>query len=590
MRHIQLEHNKWLRKRKIGNKVDLDTTGLSDATTLSFRYLGAPAERITVDATTRLTHFSDVRHLIVCHLEEDTDLALTILSDVLHALPTDAIIEFLGMSGEDPVIGREYFAACFERQKNVDGRRSYRKIAPCPAEEDDGGWTFCIPVGPGDATILNVVVKRILEIADLNTEILISGTPGNNFEYADRVRFVPERRESDAVAGQGINICQKKNILVEHATKSNVCVMHDRVYLPSDFMAAMKAFGPVYSIHALQSVYFDDYVNLAPVRYSDFNVVQNYSSLDLSVALAKDGQTLSAYASSSVWRIMKHGNFAFQHATRHNPLTYATGSLYIAKRKVWGAYPQDENIVWGECEDVEFGLRHNAAGIPHRVNPHTLSQSLLFRPMLIFQGKINCMTADGRTRMMKMPLAIRKSARRKPFYRKTHKEAIEALERLSEKYSGTADIVTAQASGDVTAMQWIETVMQVANRVSIKADPKIIREFLDDWSKVVHMDASNYAATEDYLRHIHFRGAIGLGEFLKDHYHFHCMLALRPQGDIFVIDPSDCLPTSSAMMKLGSLFSAFRLWTRRKSEIYLLGGPIAYYRAICNSTPSRTSV
>lgn len=589
MKHILLEHNKWLRWRKIRQKVDLDVTGLSGATTLSFRHLGAPAERITVDATVRLTQFSDVRHLIVCHLEEDTDLALTILSDVLHALPSDAVIEFLGMSGDDPVIEREHFATCFERQADIDGRRSYRKIAPCPAEEDDGGWSFCLPVGPGDATILNVVVRRILEIAELNSEILISGTPGANFKYADKVRFVPERRTTDAAAGQAINICQKKNILVEHATKSNVCVMHDRVFLPSDFMAAMKAFGPVYGIHTLQSIYFDDYVNFAPARYSDFNVVQNYNSLDQSVALAKDGRTLSPYASSSVWRIMKHGNFAFQHAIRHNPLTYATGSLYIAKRKVWGAYPQDENIVWGECEDVEFGLRHNAAGIPHRVNPHTLTQSLLFRPMLLFQGKINCVTTNGRTRTMKMPLAIRKSARRKPFYRKTHKEALEALALLSAKYSGTTDIRITPTPGYVTAMQWIETVMEVANRVSIKSDPKSIREFLVDWSKLVHMDASNYAATEDYLRHIYFKGALGLGDFLKDHYHFHCMLALRPQGDIFVTDPSDCLPDASVMIKLGSLFSAFRLWMRRKSEVYLLGGPISYYRAICNSTPCRTS-
>jgi hypothetical protein len=51
---------------------------------------------------------------------------------------------------------------------------------------------LCIPTGPEDATLLNVAVKRILELNIQEKEILLCGRPGENFKYWDHVRIVGE--------------------------------------------------------------------------------------------------------------------------------------------------------------------------------------------------------------------------------------------------------------------------------------------------------------------------------------------------------------------------------------------------------------
>ncbi len=62
-------------------------------------------------------------------------------------------------------------------------------------------------------------------------------------------------------------------------------------------------------------------------------------------------------------------------------------------------------------------------------------------------------------------------------------------------------------------------------------------------------------------------------------------IAARPKKGTFATSLSDYLPSRSPLVVAGSLFSGLCLFLRRKRVLYLKGGPLAYARAILNTTP-----
>ena len=585
MTFVRLIHNAKLRAPEIHADA---VGGGADRTLLSFRRNGTPDRTVVVDATIRLNVFEDVRHLVLDHIEEDSDLALPILSDVLHSLPVGATVEHLGDPARS-ILRRGYFADSFETTGAEGDRIFFRKCAPCMTEAEPGltDWSFCIPVGPGDATQLNYLVERILSFTDLNLEILLSGTPGETFRYGDQVRIVPERRETDQV-GDGINICTKKNILVEHARHANVCVLHDRVLLPHGFGAIMRRHGEIYAMHTLQCLYFDDYRNMAPIRYSDVNTAVNQSAFLGPVGLTKDGKTLSVYSPSTVWQLMRDGDFKYQHAMKYNQSTYSNGSLYICKRKLWSAHPQDERINWGECEDVEHGLRLMANGVPARVNHHGLTQSVNLRATIVGFGEVQTVSVSGRIRRMHIPLPV--WTERKPFYRLCQSEALLGLQSLADRYGFSEyELPTVKPSVTLTSNRWMQEVFKVSNGIRVRNERHEIRRFVLDWLKTVHGDTSNLAANEIYLEQIDFHGKGGLNEFLKLSHWSRILMLFRPNRSVFRASHRDFLVSDGLTLRVGSMISALRLWTRRDRYLYLAGGPLDYYRAIIASTPLKTS-
>ncbi|MBN0189658.1 hypothetical protein JTL49_35720, partial [Pseudomonas aeruginosa] len=63
-------------------------------------------------------------------------------------------------------------------------------------------------------------------------------------------------------------------------------------------------------------------------------------------------------------------------------MSYPTGSLYVCRKEVWNAYPLDEALFWVEFEDIEQGIRAGKAGVPSRVNPFGITQSITSRALL----------------------------------------------------------------------------------------------------------------------------------------------------------------------------------------------------------------
>jgi hypothetical protein len=173
---------------------------------------------------------------------------------------------------DDPVdtfqLERKYFIDAFRCIERKADSAHFVKEAALPAEAGSlDEWTFGIPVGPEDATLLNVCVKRILELDVPKKEILLCGRPADNFRYWDHVRVVGED-----ITAPPVQICRKKNRIAQEARYENLCIIHDRVFLPHNFHEAVQRFGGAFPLTGFQSLYFDDKWNLAPRRYSDFGV------------------------------------------------------------------------------------------------------------------------------------------------------------------------------------------------------------------------------------------------------------------------------------------------------------------------------
>ncbi len=304
-------------------------------------------------------------------VQSDSPLSPLLLWDAAHFLEVGQTLTLIEDTPQPSYLDRDYFQValtCIERSAT---RVTYQKSARLPAEADDDldSWTFGLPVGPEDATVLNAVVQRILELDIPNKEILLCGTPGKNFRYFDQVRIVGED-----ITAPPVQICKKKNRLAQEARYNNLVILHDRVFLPSHFGEMVRRFGPRYPLMTLQSLFFDNRMCMYPRRYSDLGRSMNEMGGGIK-GLHRTDQSAVTVAPSTFTELERSG-FCFANPIRYNnDISYPTGSLYICRREVWNLCPLDESLLWVEYEDIEHGVRSSKLGVPTRINPHGITQS-----------------------------------------------------------------------------------------------------------------------------------------------------------------------------------------------------------------------
>jgi hypothetical protein len=168
------------------------------ATVLTFRRPGklprsTHFRKLEVHACTRLDKLPDT-DIVFYGVETDSPLAPLLLWDAAHFLAVGRTITLIENSLRKNYLCRSYFQDSLAIESRAADQVTFRKIAPLPAEKDAGknAWTFGIPVGPEDATMLNLVVGRILELNLPHKEILLCGRPAENFKYWSQVRIVGE--------------------------------------------------------------------------------------------------------------------------------------------------------------------------------------------------------------------------------------------------------------------------------------------------------------------------------------------------------------------------------------------------------------
>lgn len=445
-------------------------------------------QRLYINGTSRLT-FELCNDVVLYNIRTTSPFYASIFWDVAHKLKVGNKIYVYEESDISCIYERDYFEKAFEILEKSQGYSVFKKteMLICEKEKGLGEWTFGIPVGPEEPVFLNYTVERILNLGLDNPEIILCGKPHHEFKYFDRVKIVGED-----IPAPPVHITKKKNTIVEHATKKNLCMIHDRVLLPLNFKDAMSKFGDLFPMVGMQSFYFTDYNNLIPRKYSDFNTLSN--SLEKHV-------NLDDFNKESVELVAHNYDYFYQHPMRASfGQDYLTGSLYICKTKLWQKYPQNEALYWDDFEDVEYGSRISLKGIPSIINPHTITQSMNARSLIHYYGYINAITKEGKVKLTRSLTEVLFFGRKKPLFRITEKEAIQRMLIFAKKYTNEESVLRCINSCKFSGRGRLKVLIKIVNNLELPLWK--IDEFIVDFNKNILFEAmppKHQKDMKDYL-------------------------------------------------------------------------------------------
>jgi len=225
----------------------------------------------------------------------------------------------------------------------------------------DNGWTFGILTASPSIN----AERMVREILDLNLsaiEVVICGPASAGLPRDARVRQID--LENPEPRGW---ITRKKNMIVDNARHENLCIMHDRFFVPGHFAEAMTRYGNLFSVLTFPQVYFADRTGECIQRYPDYQVLQ------------WDGP-MRKPARAGIF----DGHYVFhpQYSDFHET-AFCCGGLYVTKKSLWNLVRQNEALYHAEWEDAVFGYECQRMGIPHRVNPYSCVESTNSHPMLL---------------------------------------------------------------------------------------------------------------------------------------------------------------------------------------------------------------
>lgn len=519
--------------------------------------------------------------LVFYSVESDSPLAPLLFWDAVHFMAIGCTITVAGDYVKENYLLRAYFRSSLVVERVTADMIVLRKIAPLPAEKDadKNAWTFGIPVGPEDATLLNVVVKRILELNLPEKEILLCGRPGHNFQYWDQVRIVGED-----ITAPPVQICAKKNRLALEASHENLCLLHERVFLPKQFDKAIKKFGEHYPLTTFQSLYFDDRFNFVPRRYSDFGTSPRIGAMSTLGIMRNNDTAATSPFSPSVLALTDHVGFFSGNALRYAPSNYPTGSLYLVKRSVWLTCPQDENLVWTEFEDLEQAKRAELMGIPSRINPHAITQSVVARPLLSTHGAVFYESRNGALERYR-PTLEAFPIPRKPLIKVLHRQVQDNLMRFVSKHVPEVVMTPLPSNASLNSTLRLKALVQTTHRMKLPVQRKALTAMIIDYEKMLVLDQLPYAWRENQMMQLleHGNGAIknlvGQSDQLLNH------ASQRPRKAVFAKNLLDYLPDACVMVYVGTLISAILLSMRNRRIMYFPGGFLGCYRSIIDTTP-----
>ncbi|WP_296657790.1 hypothetical protein [Paraburkholderia sp.] len=563
--------------------VEVAARAADGATVVTFRPVASrhrPEKIKRVNASERFSWMKG-RDVIMYGVETDSLLAPLILWDVAHAIEVGATITMLGDASPSRYLQRDYFAASFEAVGSADGGIVFRKHSPLLAERDSGleAWTFGIPVGPEDATLLNVAVERILDLKIENKEILLCGRPGSNFKYFDRVRIVGED-----ITAPPVRISAKKNRLAQEAKHPNLCIIHDRVFLPENFDEVVKRFGDCYPLTTTQCVYFEDKLNMVPRRYSDVGISHKVRGQSERGVMRNEHVERPSEFAPAVLALTERRGFFAHNALRYDQTSYLTGSMYICKKSVWLACPQNESLHWLEFEDLEHGYRASDMGVPSRVNTYGVTQSLVSRPLLMYVSGTFSENAKGKARLTRAWTTVL-PIRRKPAIKVSTVKALEAMNRFAEKYIPAEIRRQLPAASVEHSAHRLTTIIDMLSRVRVPMNAEKLRAFVADFEKWVVFDQLPVSWTERVVHEFLSERADTVRTLVMENDVLLNHIAMRPKGAVFLRSPDEYLQQKSLRLVLGTMCSAFYLFLRRRDVLHLKGGLFFYYRALMKSTP-----
>jgi len=182
-------------------------------------------------------------------------------------------------------------------------------------------FTFGIITSEGTSNFLAEIIDQIKsEVPKDKREILVVGGSDPNIEDVTHIAFDEKEKP--------MWITRKKNLLTQHSTKENIVYLHDYIGFKPGWYKGQLEKGNDFSIR------MDKIRNYDGSRFRDWSLwPHNFNGMDATVGR----ELLLPYNISNLSRYM-----------------YISGTYWIAKRSVMLEYPLNEELLWGQGEDVEW--------------------------------------------------------------------------------------------------------------------------------------------------------------------------------------------------------------------------------------------
>jgi len=191
-------------------------------------------------------------------------------------------------------------------------------------------FTFGISTTYGNETFLKKTIESILSLNIENYEIVIVG--GSNKILIDFPKSNLKHLKFDESLKEKW-ITRKKNLIIEEARFENIVFMHDYILLDKDWYHGFEKFGNSFTVCTNKILNYDS------TRYRDWALSpNNYFKIDsllnnsLSYLLPYDENSLTKYM-------------------------YISGAYWVAKKYFMENNKLNENLIWGQGEDVEWSHR-----------------------------------------------------------------------------------------------------------------------------------------------------------------------------------------------------------------------------------------
>jgi hypothetical protein len=188
-------------------------------------------------------------------------------------------------------------------------------------------FTFGIITDGNNENRINFIIDSIEKENIPNYEIILVG--GNNI-IRNNVVHIPF---DETIKPKWIT--RKKNLITENAKYENIVYMHDYVYLEDDWYNGYLKFGNDFDVCMNVIKNTDD------SRFRDWTLWADLSNMK-DVISPEDVKYLENNRTFLL-------PYDMSHLTKY---MYISGAYWVVKRNIMIETPLDENLIWGESEDV----------------------------------------------------------------------------------------------------------------------------------------------------------------------------------------------------------------------------------------------
>ncbi len=194
-------------------------------------------------------------------------------------------------------------------------------------------FTFGVITNGTDDENLQKCISSIHDLKIPNYEVIVVGNTKINDKKTKIITFNEKSKRDFRFRKRGGWITKKKNIITQEAAFENVVYCHDYVSFNNEWYKGFQKFGDRFDVCMTKII------NKDHSRYRDW-VLWPHNGSNVDKVIAINRMCLIPYSETDLVSLM-----------------YISGAYWVGKKKFMEAHPLDENLYWGEGEDVEWSMR-----------------------------------------------------------------------------------------------------------------------------------------------------------------------------------------------------------------------------------------